>query len=53
MIFTLRDLCYFITELPLADPDDDGDGFEDYASMGPRDNDNVKFVVGYSMDFEL
>lgn len=33
--------------------DDDNDGFEDYASMSPRDNDNVKFVASYSIDFSL
>ena len=33
--------------------DDDGDGIEDYASMAARDNDSVKFVVGYALDFEL
>lgn len=41
-----------ITTTTLGD-DDNGDGIEDYASMGTRDNDEVKFVVGYSMDFEL
>lgn len=33
--------------------DDNNDGLEDYASMGPRDNDNVKFVASYSIDFTL
>ena len=33
--------------------DDDNDGIEDYASMSARDNDEVKFVVGWSTDFEL
>lgn len=33
--------------------DDDGDGFEDYASMAARDNDKVKFVVSYGIDFNL
>jgi len=33
--------------------DDDGDGFEDYASMAARDNDKIKFVVSYGLDFEL
>lgn len=33
--------------------DDDGDGVEDYASMPARDNDEIKFVVGYTMNFEL
>lgn len=41
-----------ITTTTLGD-DDNGDGIEDYASMGTRDNDEIKFVVGYSMDFEL
>ncbi|MCY4264041.1 MAG: TorF family putative porin [Gammaproteobacteria bacterium] len=41
-----------VTTTTLGD-DDDGDGFEDFASMGARDNDEMKFVVGYSMDFEL
>ena len=41
-----------ITTTTLGD-DDNGDGIEDYASMGTRDNDEVKFVVGYSLDFEL
>jgi uncharacterized protein (TIGR02001 family) len=41
-----------VTTTTLGD-DDDGDGIEDYASMGARDNDEIKFVVGYSMDFEL
>ncbi|HWK53584.1 MAG TPA: TorF family putative porin [Hyphomicrobiales bacterium] len=33
--------------------DDDGDGIEDYASMSERDNDEVKFVVSYGLDFQL
>lgn len=33
--------------------DDDGDGIEDYASMPARDNDEIKFVVSYGLDFEL
>ena len=33
--------------------DDDGDGFEDYASMPARDNDEIKFSVSYALDFEL
>jgi len=33
--------------------DDDGDGFEDYASQPARDNDEIKFVVSYGVDFEL
>jgi uncharacterized protein (TIGR02001 family) len=35
------------------DGDDDNDGAEDYANMPPRDNDEIKFVVGYTMNFEL
>ena len=35
------------------DLDDDGDGIEDYASMAARDNDSIKFLVGYALDFEL
>jgi uncharacterized protein (TIGR02001 family) len=35
------------------DGDDDGDGFEDYANMPARDNDEVKFVVSYSLNFDL
>ena len=41
-----------VTTTTLGD-DDNGDGIEDFASMGARDNDEVKFVVGYAMDFEL
>lgn len=33
--------------------DDDGDGIEDYASMPARDNDEIKFVVSYGIDFNL
>jgi len=33
--------------------DDDGDGVEDYASMSTRDNDEIKFVVSYGVDFTL
>ena len=33
--------------------DDDNDGIEDYASMGSRDNDNLKFVASYGIDFSL
>lgn len=35
------------------DGDDDGDGFEDYANMPARDNDEIKFVVSYGLDFTL
>lgn len=41
-----------ITFTDLGD-DDDGDGIEDYASMPARDNDEVKFVISYSLDFDL
>lgn len=43
---------FMVTQTSLSD-DDDGDGVEDYASMAPRDNDEIKFVVSYSMDFDL
>jgi uncharacterized protein (TIGR02001 family) len=33
--------------------DDNGDGIEDYASMAARDNDEIKFVVGYTINFTL
>jgi uncharacterized protein (TIGR02001 family) len=33
--------------------DGDGDGAEDYASMSARDNDEMKFVVAYKLNFEL
>ena len=33
--------------------DDNNDGEEDYASMSARDNDNIKFVLSYSVDFAL
>ena len=45
-------LSAMITQTTLGD-DDDSDGFEDYASMPARDNDEIKFVISYSMDFEL
>lgn len=35
------------------DSDGDDDGFEDYASMPPRDNDEIKYVVSYGLDFDL
>ena len=41
-----------ISRTSLGD-DDDGDGVEDYASMAARDNDEVKFVVSYTLNFEL
>lgn len=41
-----------ISRTDLGD-DDDNDGVEDYASMSARDNDEVKFVVGYTVNFEL
>lgn len=43
---------FMITGTNLGD-DDDNDGFEDYASMPARDNDEVKFVVSYGVDFQL
>lgn len=45
-------LAAMITQTSLGS-DDDGDGFEDYASQPARDNDEVKFVISYSVDFEL
>lgn len=33
--------------------DDNNDGEEDYASMSARDNDEIKFVLSYSLDFAL
>lgn len=41
-----------ITTTTLGD-DDDGDGFVDFASMPARDNDEIKFVISYSLDFAL
>lgn len=35
------------------DGDDDGDGVEDYANMPARDNDEIKFVASYSLNFDL
>jgi len=43
---------FTVSQTTLGD-DDDGDGFEDYASMPERDNDEIKFVVSYSVDFSL
>jgi uncharacterized protein (TIGR02001 family) len=43
---------FMVTSTDL-DGDDDGDGFEDYANMPARDNDEVKFVASYSLSFEL
>ena len=43
---------FMVTATNLGD-DDNGDGQEDYASMSVRDNDEIKFVVGYKLDFEL
>ena len=43
---------FMVTATDLDD-DGDGDGAEDYASMSQRDNDEVKFVVGYKLNFEL
>lgn len=33
--------------------DDNGDGVEDYASMPARNNDQIKFVIGYTTNIEL
>lgn len=33
--------------------DDNNDGEEDFASMSARDNDEIKFMLSYSLDFEL
>lgn len=33
--------------------DDNNDGEEDFASMPARDNDNIKFMLSYSVDFAL
>ena len=33
--------------------DDNNDGEEDFASMSARDNDEIKFMLSYSGDFEL
>ncbi|PCJ41133.1 MAG: hypothetical protein COA71_08785 [SAR86 cluster bacterium] len=43
---------FMVTSTNLGN-DDNNDGITDYASMAPRDNDNVKFVVSYSLDFAL
>lgn len=43
---------FMISDTTLGD-DDNGDGIEDYASMGTRDNDEMKFVVSYGVDFNL
>jgi uncharacterized protein (TIGR02001 family) len=43
---------FMISDTTLGD-DDDGDGIEDYASMSARDNDEIKFVVSYGVDFNL
>lgn len=43
---------FMISGTDLGD-DDDNDGFEDYASQSARDNDEIKFTVSYSVDFEL
>ena len=45
-------LTAMITQTDLGS-DDDGDGFEDYASQPARDNDEIKFVISYAVDFEL
>jgi uncharacterized protein (TIGR02001 family) len=43
---------FMVTKTDL-DSDGDDDGIEDYANMPQRDNDEVKFVVGYKLNFEL
>lgn len=43
---------FMVTQTDL-DSDGDGDGEEDYANEPTRDNDEVKFVVGYKLNFEL
>jgi uncharacterized protein (TIGR02001 family) len=43
---------FLVSQTSLGD-DDDSDGIEDYASMAARDNDEIKFVVSYGVDFEL
>ena len=43
---------FMVSSTDLHD-DGDGDGAEDYASMPVRDNDEIKFVVGYKLNFEL
>lgn len=43
----------FMVSATDLDDDGDGDGVEDYASMSARDNDEMKFVVGYKLNFEL
>jgi uncharacterized protein (TIGR02001 family) len=43
---------FMVTATDLDD-DGDSDGVEDYASMSARDNDEIKFVVGYKLNFEL
>ncbi len=48
-----KDGFFGMITMTTLDSDDDGDGIEDYASMPARDNDEVKFVVGWSADFEL
>ncbi len=43
---------FMVTSTDLSSDGDD-DGVEDYASMPARDNDEMKFVVGYKLNFEL
>jgi uncharacterized protein (TIGR02001 family) len=43
---------FLVSQTTLGDDDND-DGVEDYASMPIRDNDEIKFVVSYGLDFEL
>ena len=48
-----KDGFFAMVSMTTLGDDDDSDGVEDYASMAARDNDEVKFVVGWSTDFEL
>lgn len=43
---------FMISGTDLGD-DDDNDGVEDYASMSARDNDEIKFTLSYSVNFDL
>ena len=48
-----KDGFFAMVSMTTLGDDDDSDGVEDYASMPARDNDEVKFVVEWSADFEL
>jgi uncharacterized protein (TIGR02001 family) len=43
---------FLVSQTTLGDDDND-DGVEDYASMSARDNDEIKFVISYGVDFTL